>query len=219
MRIAIVVLALVGCAAGGRASRQWRDHRSDAGTLELTDRLRLIAADQKEGGSFTAAGSVLTIDVALDRAVVLSDNAAALALVRTFGVASIHPTLEREGIGDLRFTAQGAMVTARAVATFFGELARGSLISRAASTRMLERLARQRAADRLPAALPAGAVVAHKTGNLGFATHDAGIVLSEGGTPIVLVVLTWGSGEEEAVAVIKEIAALAYEGLAPAVAN
>ncbi|MGH2492611.1 MAG: serine hydrolase, partial [Candidatus Limnocylindria bacterium] len=189
------------------------ERRMDAGTLKLTDRITVTMADQAESGSFTAAGRVLSIDEALERAMVLSDNAAALALIRKLGTSSIQATLDREQI-DLRFTADGVVTTARGIATFFGELLRGSLVSRDASARMLARLARQRSVDRLPAALPDGAVTAHKTGNLGFATHDAGIVSGPGGAPIVLVVLTWDSPEGEAIELIKEIAALVYGGLA-----
>jgi beta-lactamase class A len=190
------------------------ERRIDAGTLRHTDRITITAADQTESGSFSATGSVLTVDDALERAIVLSDNAAALALIRKLGIGSIQKTLERERIGYLRFTADGAVTTARAIATFFGELVRGSLVSREACARMLARLSKQRAVDRLPAALPEGAVIAHKTGNLGFATHDAGIVSGPGGAPIVLVVLTWDSGEQEATELIKEIAVLVYGGLA-----
>lgn len=189
------------------------ERRIDDGTLRADDRITVTAADQTEDGSFTASGSVLTIDESLERAIVVSDNAAALALIRRLGVPSIHATLLREGI-DLRFTPDGALTTARAVAMFFGELVRGLLVSRAASARMLARLSRQRDADRFPAALPPNTVIAHKTGNLGFATHDAGIVRGPGGAPIVLVVLTWDSGEQDAIDLIKEVAVLVYEGLA-----
>jgi beta-lactamase class A len=187
------------------------ERRFDAGTLRPDEHITVTDADQTEDGSFTATGSVLTIDEALERAIVISDNAAALALIRRLGIPAIHATLEREGIA-LRFTAEGAMTTAGAIATFFGELVRGSLVSRDASSRMLARLSRQRVADRFPAALP-GAVIAHKTGNLGFATHDAGIVRGPGGAPIVLVVLTWDSGEQEAIDLIREVAVLVYGGL------
>ena len=189
------------------------ERRFDAGTLRPDEHVTVTDADQTEDGSFTATGSVLTIDEALERAIVISDNAAALALIRRLGIPAIHATLEREGIA-LRFTADGAMTTAAAIATFFGELVRGSLVSRAASSRMLARLSRQRVADRFPAALP-GVVIAHKTGNLGFATHDAGIVRGPGNTPIVLVVLTWESGEQEAIDLIREVAVLIYGGLSP----
>jgi beta-lactamase class A len=189
------------------------ERRIDAGTLTPSDLITVTAADQAEGGSFTAAGSLLSIDEALERTIVLSDNAAALALIRRLGISSIQATLDRERI-HLQFTTDGAITTARGIATFFGELVRGSLVSREASARMLARLSRQRAVDRLPAALPAGAVVAHKTGNLGFVTHDAGIVNGPGGAPVVLVVLTWDCAEQQGIDLIKEIARLAYQGLA-----
>lgn len=189
------------------------ERRIDEGTLGLDDRITVIAADQTEDGSFTAAGTTLTVDEALERAIAISDNASALALIRRLGVASIHATLAREGIA-LRFTPDGALTTARAVATFFGKLVRGALVSRAASARMLTRLSRQRVVDRFPAALPSNAVIAHKTGNLGFATHDAGIIRGPDGAPIVLVVLTWDSAEQDGIDLIKEVAAFVYAGVA-----
>ena len=189
------------------------ERRIDAGTLAPSDPITVTAADQSESGSFTAAGSVLTVDEALERTIAISDNAAALALIRRLGVSNIQATLDREQI-YLRFTADGAITTARGIASFFGQLVRGSLVSREASARMLARLSRQETVDRFPAALPAGTVIAHKTGNLGFATHDAGIVAGPGGAPVVLVVLTWDSGEQEGIDLIKEIAVLAYAGLA-----
>jgi beta-lactamase class A len=189
------------------------ERRIEAGTLGPADLITVTAADQSESGSFTAAGSLLTVDEALERTIVLSDNASALALIRRLGISHVQATLDREGI-YLRFTADGAITTARGIAMFFGELVRGSLVSRDASARMFARLSRQRTVDRLPAALPGGAVLAHKTGNLGFATHDAGIVAGPDGAPIVLVVLTWDSAEQDAIYLIREIALLAYQGLA-----
>ena len=106
--------------------------------------ITVTAADHIENGSFTAAGTVLTVDEALERTITLSDNASALALIRRLGVARIQTTLDREQI-YLRFTAEGAMTTARG---------------------------------------------------------------------IVLVVLTWDSDEQDGIDLIKEIARLAYEGLA-----
>jgi beta-lactamase class A len=189
------------------------ERRIDAGTLAPSDHITVTAADHLESGSFTAAGSVLTVDEALERMIAISDNAAALALIRRLGVSKIQATLDREQI-YLRFTADGAITTARGIANFFGQLVRGSLVSREASARMLARLSRQETRDRFPAALPPGTVIAHKTGNLGFATHDAGIVTLPDGAPVVLVVLTWDSGEQDGIDLIKEIAVLAYAGLA-----
>lgn len=81
---------------------------------------------------------------------------------------------------------------------------------------MLGRLERQQINDRLPAQLPEGTRVAHKTGNLGFITHDAGIVWNKAGDPIVVVAMTWDVWEEEAVELIQDLGSLVY---ANAIAN
>lgn len=191
------------------------ERRIEGGKLRYADTVTVSVADQADGGSFTAAGTKLSIDEALRRMIVLSDNAAARALVRLLGVAAIHATLDREGLAELRFTSVGARTTARAVATFFADLARGELVSRAASARILARLGRQRVTDRLPALLPAGAVVAHKVGSLGSATHDAGIIRGASGRTAVVVVLTWDSTEEEATELIREVAEIVHGSLVP----
>jgi beta-lactamase class A len=192
------------------------ERRIEAGTLRVSDRIQILPEDQAEGGSFTATGAVLTIDEALEAAIVVSDNAPALALLRLLGADAIVSTLTKAGVDGFRFEPDGATTTARAVATLLGELARGTLVSAEASRRMLARLARERITDRIPAALPRGTLIGHKTGSLGFATHDAAIVRGPGAAPIVLVVLTWDAGEDEGVALIREIASTAYAGLTPA---
>jgi beta-lactamase class A len=145
--------------------------------------------------------------------ITVSDNASALALVRIFGTSAIHATLALEGMPGQRFTPSGSVTTARTIATFFGELSRGALVSAAASARMLARLGRQKVNDRIPAALPAGVVIGHKTGNLGFVTHDAGLIRGPGGVPIVLVVMTWDSTEENGSQLIRDVTAALYAGL------
>lgn len=187
------------------------ESRLEDGSLKLDQTVTIIAADQRDGGTSTQTGIVLTIDDALERMITVSDNAAALALLRTFGVESIVATLAEEGLGGHRF--HPSMTTARTVATFFGEVAQGELVSPAASQRMLSRLSRQRVNDRIPAALPAGVVLGHKTGNLSSVTHDAGLIRGPDGTAVVLVVLTWDSRTETGSQLIRDITAAVYEGL------
>lgn len=187
--------------------------RIEKATLRPTDRITVTVADQRDGSDYTPAGSVITVEEALERMITLSDNPSGLALVRTFGTAAIHATLALEGMPGQRFTSGGSVTTARTIATFFGELSRGALVSAAASARMLARLSRQRVTDRIPAALPAGVVLGHKTGKLSLVTHDAGLIKGPGDVPIVLVVLTWDSTEEHRFQLIRDIAAAVYAGL------
>src|SRR5207248_5148937 len=97
-----------------------------------------------------------------------------------------------------------------AIGTFFTLLAKRQLISPAASDRMLARLERQQINDRLPAQLPGGVVVAHKTGNLSGVTHDAGVIYTKTG-PRVVVAMTWDALDEDAANFISSIGSRSEE--------
>src|SRR4029079_6666097 len=62
----------------------------------------------------------------------------------------------------------------------------------AATREMLSILLAQEFNERIPAGLPAGVRVAHKTGEITRIAHDAAIVYPPGRSPYVLVVLTRG---------------------------
>jgi hypothetical protein len=83
---------------------------------------------------------------------------------------------------------------------------------------MVARLSRQQINDRLPAALPDGVVVAHKTGNLPGLTHDAGIIFTPSG-PRVVVAMTWDAFDADAYAFIANVASTVYSTLLEPPAN
>jgi beta-lactamase class A len=166
------------------------ERRVERGDLHYRDSITIQPDDVTDEGSAYEAGTVLSIDQALEAMITVSDNGAALAVLRLVGGEAIDATLERAGIADFHVTLDkdgNTMATPRAVATFFTLLARKQLISASASERMLARLERQRINDRLPAGLPDAVVVAHKTGNLVGLTHDAGIIFTPAGPRIVVV--------------------------------
>ncbi len=73
-------------------------------------------------------------------------------------------------------------------------------------------LLRQEFNDRIPAGLPPGTPVAHKTGEITAVAHDAAIVYPEGRAPYVLVVLTRGVRDPKISAVLAaDISRLVYE--------
>src|SRR5262249_56840559 len=80
--------------------------------------------------------------------------------------------------------------TARALLTLMEKIAKGLAVDKGASDEMLAILKRQTFNDRIPAGLPPGVVVAHKTGEITKIQHDAAIVYA--GRPFVLVVLVRG---------------------------
>jgi len=163
----------------------------------------------------------MTVDEALEAMITVSDNGTALQFWRSLGPDNINATLQKLGLGDFHIATDDNddnTVTARVVGQFFTLLAQRKLVSAAASDRMLARLERNQINDRLPAELPDGTVVAHKTGNLGFATHDAGIIYTPSGARVV-VGLTANTDEEEAVHFLGGLGALVYSAVLEPPAN
>jgi beta-lactamase class A len=75
---------------------------------------------------------------------------------------------------------------------------------------MIEILKRQKFNDAIPANLPPGTPVAHKTGSITKIHHDAAIVLAP--TPFVLVVLTRGIEDlKQSAALMARIARVLYD--------
>jgi len=87
--------------------------------------------------------------------------------------------------------------TARDLGMIMTALGKGAVGSPEASREMLEILGRQQWRTKIPALLPPGTRVAHKTGRITGISHDAGVVSPEGASPYVLVILTRGFQEEE----------------------
>jgi beta-lactamase class A len=197
------------------------ERRVDAGELHYGDVVTIEPQDITLDGSFEDAGTQLTLDEALEAMITISDNGSALALWRILGGANIDATLEKAGVKNFHVAfddTEDNWATPHAIGTYFTLLAKRQLISPAASDRMLARLERQQINDRLPAQLPPGVVVAHKTGNLSGLAHDAGIIYTKSG-PRVVVVMTWDAFDEDAANFISSIGSLVYSANLEPAAN
>lgn len=111
---------------------------------------------------------------------------------------------------DIRADDALNVTSAADVAALFRMLLAGEVVSAEASQEMLDLLARQQINDRLPAYLPEGTVVAHKTGNLDGLMHDAGVIYAPAG-PVIVVVMTEDLDEGASTELIAQIGLLAYE--------
>jgi beta-lactamase class A len=198
------------------------ERRVEAGELRYSDIITIDAEDITEDGSFEVAGTELTLDEALEVMITISDNGAALALWHMLGAENVNATLRAVGVKDFHvFVNWGVddnVATPAAIGTLLTLLAKRELISPSASDRMVARLSRQQINDRLPAALPDGVVVAHKTGNLPGLTHDAGIIFTPSG-PRVVVAMTWDAFDSDAYAFIANVASTVYSTLLEPPAN
>lgn len=98
--------------------------------------------------------------------------------------------------------------TAQGLLDLFAVL-RGDFLSKASRDLAINTLLQQRFNSMIPAPLPAHASVAHKTGEISTACHDAGIVYLPEREPYILVVLTEvaaeSNGRREAIAKISAV--------------
>jgi beta-lactamase class A len=125
---------------------------------------------------------------------------------------SAAPTQQKRAQPRSDARADGALnvTTAEDIAYLYTLMLQGEIMAPSVCQEMLDLLAQQEINDRIPAYLPGGTIVAHKTGNLDSLVHDAGVIYAPAG-PIVVVVLTEDMEEGIAVDLIAQIALAAYE--------
>ena len=87
--------------------------------------------------------------------------------------------------------------TARDLATLMTAIEQGKAASPSSTQAMRTILLAQELNLEIPAGLPPGTPVAHKTGQISGVLHDAAIVYPSGRPPYVLVVLTSGIPDEK----------------------
>ena len=188
----------------------------------------LDPADDSERGLYEREGEHVAIGELARLAIVVSSNLATNLLVDLLGAGAITATMRelgapslvvRRGVEDAAAWERGINneVTARGLATVLDGIARGAVVSPGASAAMRAILEDQEFNEGIPAGLPAGARVAHKTGSISRLYHDAAIVFPLRADPWILVVLTTGFDEVRAapalVASISGIVGAALDGL------
>ena len=146
-------------------------------------------------------GKALTVKELAYWMITKSSNLATNLLVDVVGIQTIQlalDELEIDGIRVMRGVEDQAAfeaglnneVTANGLLKLLRLIADGKAYSKNASDEMLDIMLEQQYRSGIPAGLPKGARIAHKTGNISTVHHDAGIVFLEGRKPYALVVLT-----------------------------
>ncbi|HUD11705.1 MAG TPA: serine hydrolase [Candidatus Saccharimonadia bacterium] len=144
-------------------------------------------------GAAAGGGSGNTIGGCLELMITISDNTCGRALGSILDWGSQNPALAAEGFTETDLTTP-QQTSARDVALLFEDLYNGTLNSSASNLAFLNLLKDQKVNDRLPQGLPAGTVIAHKTGNLDNVVHDGGIIYGPK-TNYVVVVMSGGWDE------------------------
>jgi beta-lactamase class A len=155
-----------------------------------------------------------------------SSNLATNLLLGVIGTEAVNQTLReldvdegielRRGVEDeLAFDKDiNNRVTAEGLLRILVMLAEGKAFSPALSRRMMDILHGQEFNQGIPARLPKGARVAHKTGEISTVAHDAGVVYLPKRKPYVLVILTeWDASATGRSRTIASISHAIYEFL------
>jgi len=148
-------------------------------------------------------GTRVPVDTLLRLMITRSSNFATNTLIALVGADQVN--LAMRGLGAQRIQVLRGVednkafdkglnntTTARDLATILRAIESGQAGSSGATREMREILLAQEFNEKIPAGLPPGIRVAHKTGEITAHSHDAAIVYPPGRAPYVLVVLTRG---------------------------
>jgi beta-lactamase class A len=186
-------------------------------------------ADDSEQTLYRRVGGTETVRELLRLMITESSNLATNIVIERVTPARVMELMRRMGARDMRVLrgvedgkaferGLNNTTTARDLLVLLRAIAEGRAVSRGASREMTDILLDQKFNEGIPAGLPAGTRVAHKTGSITKIEHDAGIVYVPGRRrPYVLVVLVRGIAEEaRAHKLIADISRAVYEDLAEA---
>ncbi|MBI2019361.1 serine hydrolase [Candidatus Daviesbacteria bacterium] len=126
-----------------------------------------IASGEAE---LTSGSLNISVKNALTQMITISHNYAAMLLLSTVGNSDVPTQTTPQDVVDL-----------------LEKIYKGELVDPESSSKMIDLLSKQQINDRIPKLLPEGTKVAHKTADLGFFEHDAGIVFSETGDYLIVV--------------------------------
>ena len=207
-----------------------------AGTLTLNDPLpirndfrsivdgssyKLSEGDDSDKEVYAVMGKTMTLGQLCDAMITVSSNFAANLLIEKLGVENIRRTVTAlgadgmqvlRGVEDQKAFDKGLNngTTARGLMVILDRIGHGQAVDPESDAAMIEILKRQAFNDAIPAGLPPGTPVAHKTGNITRIHHDAAIVYAP--RPYVLVLLVRGIGDrKKSAALMAELSKAIYD--------
>ena len=190
----------------------------------IVDRSKYVLdpTEDSDPSLYQELGQEVALEELVRRMIVRSSNLATNIVIEFVGAPRVMELMRELGANDIRVlrgveddkaweSGLNNTTTARDLMLIFEALADRRVVSEQASQAMIDILLAQEFNDGIPAGLPPGSRVAHKTGSITRVAHDAGLVTLPDGSRSVLVVLTRGFDDHaEAEKVIAAIAAAIY---------
>ncbi|HEY2456909.1 MAG TPA: serine hydrolase, partial [Candidatus Acidoferrum sp.] len=186
---------------------------------------KLDPAVDSEAELYKADGQLRTVAQLCDLMITVSSNLATNLIIEKLGVENIRNSVQRlhadgmhvlRGVEDQKAYDKGLnnTTTARGLQILMTAIAENKAVDASASQQMVEMLERQKFNEGIPAGLPPGTRVAHKTGEITKIHHDAAIVYAP--RPFVLVILVRGIEDiKQSSALMADITRTLYEAVEP----
>jgi beta-lactamase class A len=152
---------------------------------------------------YALVGTEVPLEYLVRRMIVRSSNLATNNVIELVGAKQVMELMRRIGANEIKVlrgvedqkafdAGMNNTTTAYDLMLIFRALAEHKGVSAEASAKMIEILSAQEFNSAIPAGLPPGTRVAHKTGDITKIAHDAALVFAADGSSYVLVVLTRG---------------------------
>jgi len=182
----------------------------------------LDASEDGDTALYARIGERVPIRDLMRRMITRSSNLATNQLIALTGAANVTATARSlgaariqvlRGVEDQKAFDRGMInsTTSSDLAALLIAIEKGQALSTASSAEMRDILLAQEFNEKIPAGLPSGTRVAHKTGEITAVSHDAAVVYPANRRPYVLVVLTKGIRESAlSSALIADISRLVY---------
>lgn len=169
----------------------------------------LSQQDDSEYGLYKILGQKLPISDVMYQMIIASSNLATNLIIEWVDARNVTKTMRSlgamdiqvlRGVEDSKAFAKGLnnSVTAFDLMIIYDQMAQGKIIDGRTSEEMISILRDQKFNEIIPAQLPVGVTVAHKTGWINGVQHDSGIVMLANGKRYTLVLLSRNLEDEKA---------------------
>ena len=188
-------------------------------------RYSLDLGDDSDDSIYRRIGQKASVRELVEHMITLSSNLATNILIGLVNPDRVTATMRElgadsirvlRGVEDSKAFQQGLnnTTTALDLLMVMKAIANGQAVDSSTSAEMVRILLNQKFNDKIPALLPKGVRVAHKTGNITGVEHDSGIVFLPDGRSYVIVTLSKDlPNAEQGKRVLAEISRIVYNAL------